>query len=425
MSEATLTLNPQVPRSRGLVPRGAMALVLGGLLIVAALLYVHSLPAGTDATLPEDVVKRQLASKELIDSQVPGNPALVDEMAEQARRKEPASTPQAIAPSVPASMPAMTDLPRWPALTPDLSPRERGADALRQAEKRNETYGAAALLFDETAVPGEPAGGRRVNAGPEALTGIDALLRRATAAGDAALSPGGLSEAIKQMTSRQALPGPAALAKSWAEQQEGPSTVMALHASAPGGRWVLMEGTIIPAVTTRALNSDLPGVVSARVSQDVYDSRSSRILLLPKGALLVGRYNNQVDFGQERLQFAFTRLRMPDGSAFDLPGAAGADAAGRSGVEGDVNRHLLKTLGSAILMGMLADRVVRPAAVPPAGLGGGGLSATGQILVDTAKTELERLRATPTTITIPEGTRIHVEVVRDLAFPGPYRERGF
>jgi hypothetical protein len=77
--------------------------------------------------------------------------------------------------------------------------------------------------------------------------------------------------------------------------------------------------------------SDSPGIVTAMVSMDVYDSRTARTLLLPKGARLVGRYNDDVTAGHERLQFAFTRLILPDGASFDLPGAIGSDAAGQGG----------------------------------------------------------------------------------------------
>lgn len=416
MSESALHLQPEPYRARGLVPRSAMVIVLSGLLLLAALLYAQSLPTGETA-LPEDQVKRQLASKELVDSQAVGNPALIDEMAELAGK---ASSNAAVAlPRMAASAP----LPPLPAIAPPSGPIEPDLQSLRRAERQMEVHGAAALMFDETAAQSEAGTGPRPVLGPDPA--IEPLPRRAALPTDAALTSAGLGAALQLASQRPVAPGPAALARAWADQLEGMPPLAAQSSRAAASPWLLMEGTVIPAVTTRALNSDLPGVMTARVSQDVYDSRSSRVLLLPKGALLVGRYNNQVDFGQERLQFAFTRLRMPDGRAFDLPGATGADATGRSGVAGEVDRHWFKTLGSAVLMGLLADRVVRPAAVPAPGLNGAGLSATGQILVDTAKTELERLRATPTTITIPEGTRIHVEVVRDLAFAEPYRGRGF
>jgi type IV secretion system protein VirB10 len=147
-------------------------------------------------------------------------------------------------------------------------------------------------------------------------------------------------------------------------------------------------------------------------------------LLLPKGALLVGAYNSDVKQGQSRLQFAFTKLKMPDGATFDLPGATGSDAAGQAGVTGDVDRHFFRSFGAALLLGVLADRVTRIAALPNGGTGGqGGVSATGQVFVDTARAELERHKAIPPTVTIEEGSRINVEVVRDMGFPSVYPEQ--
>jgi type IV secretion system protein VirB10 len=184
---------------------------------------------------------------------------------------------------------------------------------------------------------------------------------------------------------------------------------------------VIDEGTVIPAVLTRRVSTDAPGVVTAMVSMDVYDSRTARTLLLPKGARLVGRYNGDVAAGQARMQFAFTRLILPDGASFDLPGVVGSDAAGQGGLDADVDRHVLRTFGAALAIGVLADHLVRPEVVPARGLAGGGLSATGQVLVDTANAALQRNAAIAPTLTVGEGTRLNVEVVRDMVFPHPYR----
>jgi len=189
-----------------------------------------------------------------------------------------------------------------------------------------------------------------------------------------------------------------------------------LVARPPAGPLVLEEGTVIPAVLTRRIDSDAPGVVTAMVNIDVYDTRTARSLLLPKGSRLVGRYNNDVSTGQQRLQFAFTRLILPDGSSFDLPGAVGSDALGQAGLEADVDRHFFQRFGAALLIGVIADHVVSPRAVPPTNAYGGGLSATGQVLVNTADAELHRNESIAPTLTVPEGTRLNVEVVRDMVF---------
>jgi type IV secretion system protein TrbI len=178
---------------------------------------------------------------------------------------------------------------------------------------------------------------------------------------------------------------------------------------------MVLEGTVIPAVLTRSIVTDLPGVVTAVVNRDVYDSLTGRRLLICKGAHLVGRYNNEVQSGQSRLLFAFTRLTLLDGSSFDLGGFNGSDGAGAAGVEGDVNNHFLRIFGTSLAIGFLADRLTMKAAIPQGQ--NGQRSATGQIMVDTANEYLARFRTVAPTITIPQGAPINVEVRRDMVFP--------
>ena len=60
----------------------------------------------------------------------------------------------------------------------------------------------------------------------------------------------------------------------------------------PVSPYQLMAGTIIAASLISGLNSDLPGFVIAQVTEHVYDSVSGRILLIPQGSRLLGRYDN-------------------------------------------------------------------------------------------------------------------------------------
>lgn len=185
---------------------------------------------------------------------------------------------------------------------------------------------------------------------------------------------------------------------------------------------VLTQGSVIEAVLLRELNSDLPGVVTARTTRDIYDTTTMRTMVLPKGTLAMGEYSSQVRQGQERMLFAFTRLVLPNGQSFDLPGFNGSDAAGRAGLDADVDNHYIRLFGASLLIGLLADRVIEQKAVPQGSNGqSGGLSATGQILVDTTKTILERNREVKPTLRIPSGARLVIEVKRDMVFPSAYR----
>jgi type IV secretion system protein TrbI len=53
-------------------------------------------------------------------------------------------------------------------------------------------------------------------------------------------------------------------------------------------------GTLIPAVLETWLNSDVAGPMVALVQERVYGSLTGTHVLIPQGALLVGRYHARV-----------------------------------------------------------------------------------------------------------------------------------
>ena len=66
---------------------------------------------------------------------------------------------------------------------------------------------------------------------------------------------------------------------------------------APASRNVVQAGSVIPAALITGLRSDLPGQITAQVTEAVYDSPTGRTLLIPQGARLIGTYDAQVQFG--------------------------------------------------------------------------------------------------------------------------------
>lgn len=187
--------------------------------------------------------------------------------------------------------------------------------------------------------------------------------------------------------------------------------------------YTLVQGKVIPAVLGRNINTDLPGQITACTTIDVYDSITSDYLLIPKGSCLSGQYSNGIRAGQERVMFAFSRIVMPNGTSFDLPGNPGSDLGGAAGVEGDVDNHFLQMFSSSLLIALLADRIEgdNSGSTTNIGASSGAKSAAGQVLVDTSKQVLDRYRLIPPTIVVEKGTRINVEVTKDMEFPGPYQ----
>ncbi len=117
----------------------------------------------------------------------------------------------------------------------------------------------------------------------------------------------------------------------------------------PASPYILQAGSIIPALLQSKISTNLPGTITAIVSQDVYDSISGKYLLIPRGSRLIGSYNSSISFGQDQVQAKFTRLIRPDGSSILLPNQAGVDSMGTSGFQDDVNNHWGRIIGSAVL----------------------------------------------------------------------------
>jgi type IV secretion system protein VirB10 len=119
----------------------------------------------------------------------------------------------------------------------------------------------------------------------------------------------------------------------------------------------LKRGSVIPATLITGINSDLPGRITAQVSQNVYDSATGHYLLIPQGTKLFGRYDSKVSFGQSRVLVVWTDIIFPNGSTLQIGGMAGTDAQGYSGFNDKVNNHYLKTFGSAILIAMIGTGI--------------------------------------------------------------------
>jgi len=124
--------------------------------------------------------------------------------------------------------------------------------------------------------------------------------------------------------------------------------------SRPASPFVVQAGTAIPAALITGIRSDLPGQITAQVTESVFDSPTGRAKLVPQGARLIGIYDSQVAFGQSRVLLVWTRLIMPNGRSIVLERQPGADVAGYSGLEDEVDNHWKELLGAAALSTLLA-----------------------------------------------------------------------
>lgn len=189
------------------------------------------------------------------------------------------------------------------------------------------------------------------------------------------------------------------------------------------GKFSLMQGASIPAVLITEIRSDLPGDIKAQTTMDVYDSVNGSALLIPKGTILVGKYNSEVKIGQEKVMAGFTRMIYPSGVSADLGGMKAAEASGETGFGDDVDNHFWKMFGTNFLIAGLAQVFQKDqgnVTVVNAGGTSGQLSNTaGQILADTVRVSNERNRTIPPTIYVYRGHKFSVMVNKDMVLP-PY-----
>ncbi len=186
--------------------------------------------------------------------------------------------------------------------------------------------------------------------------------------------------------------------------------------SRPEGKYSLMMGTVVHALLETGLNSDLPGKIRGKISQDVYDF-SGRYVLIPQDAKLYGEYQSQIIYGQERIFATFSRIVFPDESWLDLNEMPGVDMSGYAGFGATVDNHFLD-IAKNVVLGVVAGAGAQVA------IGGSRTQnpTFGQLASEGAATQINstlqqiisrQLRVQPTLKKEP-GERISVFVTKDI-----------
>lgn len=185
----------------------------------------------------------------------------------------------------------------------------------------------------------------------------------------------------------------------------------------PASPYQLMAGTIITASLVTGLNSDLPGTVIAQVTEHTFDSVTGRHLLIPQGSRLIGKYDSEISFGQNRALVIWQRIIRPDGTSIVIDNLPGTDTAGYAGIADKVDVHtwqLIKGIGLATLLGVGTElsfgsneseliQAIRESTQE-------NTNRAGQRIV-------ERALDIQPTITVRPGWSIHVIVNKDIVLP--------
>lgn len=188
----------------------------------------------------------------------------------------------------------------------------------------------------------------------------------------------------------------------------------------------LKRGSVIPATLISGIDSDLPGRITAQVSQNVYDSATGHRLLIPQGTKLFGRYDSKISLGQSRVLVVWSDIIFPNGSTLQIGGMAGTDAEGYGGFKDKVNNHYLKTFGSAVLIALVGTGI--DMAVPQSSTLANQDTASDAARRNFAESfgrvadrTIQRNMDVQPTLQIRPGYKLNVLVDQDIVFPGQYR----
>lgn len=136
-----------------------------------------------------------------------------------------------------------------------------------------------------------------------------------------------------------------------ANDANGPTNPHSLAAAA--SPYTLSAGSVIAASLITGLRSDLPGLVTAQVTERIYDSATGGILLIPQGARLIGSYDSVIAFGQHRALVVWQRIILPDGSSLALDNVPATDPSGYAGLADKVDFHTWSLLKGVVLSTLL------------------------------------------------------------------------
>lgn len=201
------------------------------------------------------------------------------------------------------------------------------------------------------------------------------------------------------------------------QNQVGNNTVPKVQASSVGSMGqIILQGKMIDAVLETAVNSDLPGMIRAIVSHDVYGESGNQVLI-PKGSRLIGQYNSGITKGQTRVFVIWSRVVRPDGIEVAL-NSGGTDPLGQAGFAGKVNRHFWAIFGNSLLLSIIGAGTANVGVEPTDSYNSMAAyrQQSAEAFQNSASQVLGDSLSIPPTITIKQGSLVKVFVAQDLDF---------
>jgi len=177
---------------------------------------------------------------------------------------------------------------------------------------------------------------------------------------------------------------------------------------------LIPQGTLIAGILETAIHSDLPGMVRAIVSENVYGFDGMN-LLIPKGTKMIGRYHSGLVRGQSRVFIIWERLSRSDGVSVNI-GSFGTDNLGRAGLGGEIDTHFFERFGSSVMLSLIDSGLKAGVQSLDENSAANIALESGDDFSNAAEIALENSIAIPPTIHVDQGTRINVFVGKDIDF---------
>lgn len=193
----------------------------------------------------------------------------------------------------------------------------------------------------------------------------------------------------------------------------------------PKTPFALMQGTVIPAVLSTGINSELPGQISAMVTRDIKDSIRGRFLLIPKGSKLLGQYGSTAAFGSQRLFLGFNRIIFPNGHSINIGSMPGQSPDGFAGFDADVDNHFFRILSNCFFLSSIttAASSVQQTYGNSSGVGTLYTTQARELSSDVSEALsriIERNINLAPTLKVQPGYKFTISLTKDIFFKEPY-----
>jgi type IV secretion system protein VirB10 len=188
----------------------------------------------------------------------------------------------------------------------------------------------------------------------------------------------------------------------------------------PASPYQVMAGSVIAASLITGINSDLPGLVTAQVTENIYDSVTGNTLLIPQGSRLIGSYDSVIAFGQSRALLVWQRIVLPNGNSVQIDNLPATDTEGYAGLEDEVDYHTWALIKGVALSTMLGVGTQISIGSNESDLVQAIRESTQQNVAQVGQKITEKNLNIQPTITIRPGWPVRVIVHKDLILK-PYR----